>query len=208
MSKKNKAARSVHVARDPGLQAAVVLMEEYDPEPEHARQVCAVSVALFSAFEATHGLGARERRLLVAAALLHDIGYSVAMRAHHKHAQDIIARSELDGFSARERSMIACIARYHRKAHPSTSHAMFAALGGDDRRVVSRLAALLRLADGLDRSHMASVLTVRAAKQGDGVRLEVEQRQPNATDLGGGERKKGLFEAVYGTRLEIVSVRR
>lgn len=191
---------------DPGIRAATRFMGAHDAEPEHAKQVCRVSVALFDTLRGVHGLGEPEKRLLTAAALMHDTGFSVDARGHHKHSRDLILRAGLDGFTRNEQRMIACIARYHRKAHPRPAHRVYRDLGKKRRQVVRQLAALLRLADGLDRSHDGATRRVRA-ECGPGkrkLRLLVEQRRPSEADLWGAERKQGLFEEVFGLRLEIV----
>ena len=105
-----------------GITAAGRLMLEHDPEPEHATQVCRIALELFDGALRLHGLASEHRRLLTAAALLHDTGYSVDPMRHHKGSRDIILASILPGFAKQEQAIIACVARYHRKAHPKESH--------------------------------------------------------------------------------------
>lgn len=189
---------------DKGIRAAERFMHEHDPEPEHALQVHRLSMDLFDALRGIHGLGDIEKRLLAAAALMHDTGFSVDVQRHHKHARDLILEANIEGFSASERRVVACIARYHRKAHPKPIHKAYRDLKNEDRDVVNRLAALLRIADGLDRSHAANTENVRTERRGNVIRLHVKQRRPNSVDLWGAERKKQLFEEVFGLGLEIV----
>ena len=102
-----------------------------------------------------HGLGDRERLLLQVAALLHDIGMYVSLRAHHKHSQYLLAASQIFGLSDDETAIVANIARYHRRGLPQNSHLPYIALDRADRLIVNKLAAILRLANALDAEHAA-----------------------------------------------------
>lgn len=189
---------------DPGVHAAVRLMKESDPEPQHAQQVYANSMSLYDALHDVHGLEENERRLLAAAALVHDTGFSVGARRHHKHSCDIILRAPLEGFSPSERRMVASIARYHRKAHPAPSHRIYRSLSRRDQRIVNRLAAILRIADGLDRCHSGTADRVRVKRKRRSVKIYVRQRRYSPEDIEGALRKRDLFERVFGLRLEIL----
>ena len=191
--------------RDAQTEAAREFAQAHDPDPEHAFQVCKNSLALFDALEDLHGLGKEERFLLEAAALMHDTGYEKCPMQHHKGSRDLILASNLEGFSSRELAMVACIARYHRKGPPQPSHKAYGDLEKADRETVRRLAAILRVADGLDRCHMQSFGSLRAKQSHDRVSLYVRQRACNPTDIETAIRKGDLFEEVFGVKLEIVS---
>jgi len=150
-----------------------------------------------------HGLGPGEQRLLVAAALLHDVGWPVRPEAHHKGSRDLILKAPLAGFSEEERRMIACLARYHRKAHPSARHKVYRDLNQSAREKVRMLAAILRIADGLDRAHAATVKALEVCRDGQTLTIAVQQTPGCGIDLMGAERKKGLFEAVFGVDVVI-----
>jgi exopolyphosphatase/pppGpp-phosphohydrolase len=124
----------------------------------HARNVERLSRLLFKATQPLHQLDVRALRLLERAAFLHNTGMMIESRRHHKHSFRLIKDAKLPGFTDEERYEIACIARYHRRALPSTSHEEFAALSHSARKRVSMLAALLRVADALDYSHDGRVL--------------------------------------------------
>ena len=185
------------------LGAVRRVARKLDPEPSHAFQVCRNALDLFDATRALHRLGGPARRLLEAAALLHDIGHTIEMFRHHKHSRDLILKMELPGVSAREQRIVACIARYHRKAHPSLSHSLFADLRKPDQQCVLALSAILRIADGLDRSHAASCRRIRADRAGSLLSITIDQRQPNAADIWGAQRKQGLFEEVFRVKVAI-----
>ncbi len=191
-------------AADPGLASVRRLAREIDPEPEHVFQVCKLAEILFDRTTDIHGLGADARRLLSAGALLHDIGHTISEQGHHKHARDLILGYELPGFSDTERATVAMIARYHRKAHPSNSHKVFCDLDCESQALVTKLAAILRIADGLDRAHDAAVRDVRTMMQDTRIEIVAVLRRPSPTDLWGGQRKRGLFEETFGLEVEII----
>ncbi|HLZ61616.1 MAG TPA: HD domain-containing protein [Ktedonosporobacter sp.] len=128
----------------------------------HARHVMQLSVQLFQATSALHGLKEREQHLLERAAFLHNAGMMIDTRRHHKHSFRLIKETPLPEFSDEERHEIACIARYHRRALPSKAHEEYATLSREARKRVSILAALLRVADALDYSHDGRVLRLAA----------------------------------------------
>jgi exopolyphosphatase/guanosine-5'-triphosphate,3'-diphosphate pyrophosphatase len=119
-------------------------------------------VQLFDRTIDLHELGDAERELLEAAAIVHNVGLFISHSSHHKHTYYVVRNSEsLTGFTEHEIELIAVVARYHRKSHPSEKHDEFAALSKVDKRVVSVLAGMLRVAIGLDRRHAETVRTVR-----------------------------------------------
>jgi exopolyphosphatase/pppGpp-phosphohydrolase len=126
----------------------------------HARKVARLSAQLFEGTESLHHLDAGALRLLDRAALLHNTGMLIEARRHHKHSYRLIREASLPDFSDEERYEIATIARYHRRALPSTAHEEYAMLSRVARKRVSALAALLRIADALDYSHDGRVLRV------------------------------------------------
>lgn len=126
----------------------------------HARQVMRLSVQMFDATRSLHRLDLRSLRMLERAAFLHNTGMLIESRRHHKHSFRLIKDANLPDFTEEERYEIALIARYHRRALPSTNHEEFATLGRSARKRVSMLAALLRIADALDYSHDARVLCI------------------------------------------------
>ncbi|MCC6491060.1 MAG: HD domain-containing protein [Candidatus Hydrogenedentes bacterium] len=181
------------------------MARKVEPEPGHAFQVCRVSEQLFDATSALHGLGPHARTLLSAAALLHDVGLALGANAHHKLARDLILGYELPGFTERERMMIACIARYHRKGMPKPTHKVFRDLDKEEQAVVVRLAALLRIGDGFDRAHDAAVRRLNVKQEDRQVTILAHMRHPSPTDLWGASRKTDLFENTFGVKVLIES---
>ncbi|RMH67123.1 MAG: Ppx/GppA family phosphatase [Bacteroidetes bacterium] len=169
----------------------------------HARQVTALALQLFDACRPLHHLGPTEREWLEYAALLHDIGYHVSHRKHHKHSRYLIEHAELPGFQPEEIAIIANVARYHRRAFPKKKHRAFRALSREHRRIVRQLASFLRLAEGLDRSHLQHV-TGLFTQLGEGtLRLIVEARGEPHLDVWGADRSRALFEQTFGLTVQV-----
>lgn len=189
------------MAIDPATTRTEVfaLMAELEPEPAHARQVARLALRLFDDLTELHGGGPRERFLLEAAALLHDIGWSAAPdgKAHHKHSARLIQERAWTGLSTKDVAVVAQIARYHRKSLPVSSHDGFVALPEPDRRRVELLAGLLRIADGLDRSHLQRTVDVEAAGMPDEVCVSVRGTNLGA-ELAAARKKSDLAIRAYG----------
>jgi len=153
------------------LSACRALGRRFHYESEHAEAVLQLSRQLFDQTRALHGLDQRARVLLDAASLLHDIGVSINNDGHHKHSQYIVQSSDIVGLADDERQIVGMLARYHRRSPPSRDHEDFARLRRKDRSMVERLAALLRLADALDRQHSGIVRSVRVHLRDDRIDL-------------------------------------
>jgi exopolyphosphatase/guanosine-5'-triphosphate,3'-diphosphate pyrophosphatase len=190
--------------KDAGLEAARALADRYDPDPEHAVQVCSTAEALFDATRGLHGLGREHRRLLTAAALMHDVGLATQPAQHHKGSRDLILETKLPGFTEEEVKILACTARYHRKAHPQPGHRVYGDLGDEARQVVAKLAAILRIADGLDRSHLGATTDLRLDQHGHTLCVYVRQKNPSPMDIWGAMRKRQLFEETFRVDVEIL----
>ena len=183
--------------------AAVALGRRFQFDEVHGRQVARLSLQLFDQLKDLHGLGKRERNLLLAGALLHDIGQFVSYRRHHKHSMYLIANSELPGMSPEDIRVVAALARYHRRSEPKGTHPEYQALGKEDRKAVPKLAALLRVADALDREHIDRVASLTARQTEEGLLLEVETRGSLTLEEWALRRKGKMFESVFGSPIRL-----
>ena len=145
-------------------RSVVELAERCHYWPEHAQQVARVSLALFDQTRGVHGLTDRERQWLEYAALLHDIGVHISYEKHHRHSYYLIKHGDLRGFDPQEIEVMALVARYHRRATPKKGHPGYTELPPARRKVVKVLAACVRLAEGLDRSHAQVIGAVQPAR--------------------------------------------
>lgn len=193
---------------DAAASAAVQLGRRYHFDEGHALQVDRLAVRLFDDLATLHKLGPRERRYLRLAAILHDVGDFVHFAAHHKHSQYLIEHSELMGVSPAERALVGCIARYHRRALPSTRHTSYRALDTAQRAIVRKLGGLLRLADALDREHLGKVKSVEAHAGRETVTLRVRGEGDIALEVWTVERKAALFEKTLRRKVEVDVARR
>lgn len=188
---------------DSRLLAVLKLAQSCDYEAGHSHQVTRLALRLFDELQALHGLGTEERFWLECGALLHDIGWIEGQQAHHKTALRIILDAPQLPFDRRERLIIGSVARYHRKALPDEKHDHYAALEPADRRIAGILAAMLRVADGLDRTHQDVVqdLSCEVSSQQIVVRCVVQRpaegERLEALDKG------QLLERVLNRRLVI-----
>jgi exopolyphosphatase / guanosine-5'-triphosphate,3'-diphosphate pyrophosphatase len=180
------------------LLAAEALARSFRSEQPHAEQVRRIAMALFDQLSAPLDIDPGARDLLAAASLLHDVGYVVGYRQHHKHAYHLIAHAPLDGFTPREREIIALVARYHRRSGPKKRHRAWATLPRDDRDLVRQLSALLRIADALDRRHTGQLREVRCEASRRRVRMLLLGRGDLGIERHAAEAKSKLFRTTFG----------
>jgi exopolyphosphatase/guanosine-5'-triphosphate,3'-diphosphate pyrophosphatase len=174
----------------------------------HCNQVARLALQLFDGLCEPLEIPASGRDILEAAALLHDVGYLINHSKHHKHAYHLIMHGDLRGFSPGEVEMIANVARYHRRAVPKRSHENFAKLDKNDRRLVRQLAGILRVAEGLDRTHGQIIKLVTAEVDEDTVRLTVDAETNPQVEIADGLRKSPLFRETFDVDLAIEWSRR
>ena len=133
----------------------------------HSHHVAKLCLQIFDQTASAHKMGEREREWLEYAAILHDVGYVINSRQHHKHSYYLIKNSDLAGFSADEIELIANVARYHRRAIPEDDHRTLKDLPEDLKDTLTVLGGILRLGDALDRSHFGVIQSVRCAMTPD-----------------------------------------
>ncbi len=137
------------------LTAEEILLKYFNKKPPHPYEVKRLCSMLFDKINTSvKEMPERELEILEAAAILHDIGYAVAAKSHNKHSRDIILKEGVKGFTDKEVKMIACIARYHRGNLPDKNrHELYGSFSKNDRKIIKRLAGILKFADGLDVEH-------------------------------------------------------
>ncbi|NOY89874.1 MAG: Ppx/GppA family phosphatase [Deltaproteobacteria bacterium] len=190
--------------QDKLLAGALSLGRRYHFDERHGLAVAAMACQLFDALKELHQLGAEDRAILRLAAVLHDVGDFINPASHHKHSQYIIENSELMGLSAAQRGLTATVARYHRRALPSARHASYRSLSEQDRMRVRYLAAMLRVADALDRGHRGKVEEIRIRLKRSSVLLELTTDADTALEEWTVGRKADLFEQVFDRSVRIV----
>jgi exopolyphosphatase/guanosine-5'-triphosphate,3'-diphosphate pyrophosphatase len=185
------------------IASAVALGRKYGFDEQHGLTTAHFAVTLFDETRPLHDLSLEHRLLLEVAALLHDIGQFVNVADHHKHTQYLLMAAPLIGLSADQTVIVANVARYHRKSAPKSQHELYATLPARERVVVSRLAALLRLADAMDNEHASKVT---------GFTLEIKKPRVILRLTGVGDlllekwalaKKAAMFDEVFNVRLSI-----
>jgi exopolyphosphatase/guanosine-5'-triphosphate,3'-diphosphate pyrophosphatase len=187
---------------DKRLRSVFAVGRRYGYEETHALQVADLAEKMFDQIAPLYNLERHLRTLLSAAALLHDVGYHISHESHHKHSLYLIKHSEITGFSENEKLVIANTARYQRGALPKESHSDFMKLPESDRRTVTELGAILRIAEGLDHGYESRIKDVKFRRDGQNMHLTLFAHEDCSAELKAVERKKDLFEATFKTKLE------
>ncbi len=187
--------------------SAIRIMYELEQEPAHILQVKNLALQLFDQLKPLHGYGNTERDMLEAAAILHDIGYVQGKKQHHKNSLSIIEKSSLEGWNDRQKLVIGNIARYHSRKLPRKKHINYARLIAWDRLRVLKLAALLRLADGLDRSHSDAIKTLKCKIDLKTVKLKIKARGEIPLEIQGFKKKRDLFILAYSRDIVIEDIK-
>lgn len=178
--------------------AARAIMRKYDTDPKHSTHVADLALSIFDQLKSVHGMGKRDRLLLEIAGLLHEVGNFISPNGHHRHAYYIISETPILGLTDEELHVVACAARYHRKAPPDASHECYAELNVKAKDRVRGLAAILRLADALDHDHRQRVLNVVAKKKDSELLLKARTRGDVTLDEWSvGEKGGDLFKAEF-----------
>jgi exopolyphosphatase/guanosine-5'-triphosphate,3'-diphosphate pyrophosphatase len=169
----------------------------------HCEQVANLALQIFDGIKNRFDLPAEGRDLLQAAAILHDIGYLISHSKHHKHAYHLIMHGELPGFTPHEIELIANVVRYHRKAFPKKRDENLAYLDRLDRRSIAKLSGILRIAEGLDRTHSQSITGLKVRALRGRLRISVEAKSLPEIELADAARKADLFMKAFDTNVEL-----
>jgi exopolyphosphatase / guanosine-5'-triphosphate,3'-diphosphate pyrophosphatase len=170
----------------------------------HGLQTARLAKSIFDQTTELHGLDRDARSLLEAAAILHDIGYTISHNAHNRHAQYLIMNSEILGFSSRDLSIVGNVVRYHQQSVPRKDHAEYTRLRPGDRKLVRKLAAILRVADALDRTSRATVSGVQIDIGSKAVTFNVSPSTDCQLEVWAARRKCKFFEKVFDTKADFV----
>ena len=185
------------------VHSSRMLGHKFFYEEAHALHVSELCGALFKELQAEHELEPRYELLLRVAALLHEIGLYVDNQSHHKHSLYLIMNSDLFGLSRKDRMLVALTARYHRRAMPKPTHTEYAALPQQQRLTVSKLAAILRVADALDQNHMQQVKDIRFKREPQRLVLLINNVEDLSLERLSLQEKGKMFKEIYGMTVEL-----
>jgi len=168
---------------------------------DHGTHVARLALSIFHQTRRLHKLADADAELLEFAALLHDIGFYISPHRHHRHSEYLIKSHAMTGFSRSEVEIIALTARHHRKTEPRRGHGAIKTISKADSRRVRYLAAILRVADALDRTHARLVRAVRISISSRTVDVRVDADGDPELELWAARRKGDLFEALAERKL-------
>jgi exopolyphosphatase/guanosine-5'-triphosphate,3'-diphosphate pyrophosphatase len=189
-------------------RSAIELAERSNWEAEHAKQVAKLALHMFEQSRHLHKLGEREQEWLEYASLLHDVGNHISYERHHRHSYYLIKNGDLRGFEPEEIEVIALVARYHRRATPKRSHNGYGDLRPELRRTVRVLAAILRLAESLDRSRHAVVHALTIKDREADLRMQLEAHGDAELEVWAGRRQISVLEHELGKPIALTKVDR
>lgn len=188
---------------NPRKRSVMELVYKYRWHKNHSTHVAKMALQLFDFFRDDLELNNTDGELLEYAALMHDIGYHISHRKHHKHALYLIRNADLRGFAEEEIEIMAHTARYHRRSKPNVRHEYFAKLDNRTQERIRKLAGILRVADGLDRSHYQNVRKLTISRNEHEIWLELESEDEPQLEIWGASRKKSLLEELTGKEVLI-----
>ena len=173
------------------------MLNKYSADTAHPVEVQRIATLIFKEVnKCLFKMSDREKEYLKAAALLHDIGYSIEAKGHNKHSMHLIIENGLENFTDEETKIIACIARYHRGSLPDKNeHEFYKTLEKKDRKIVKRLGGILKLADGLNKEHEQIIDNIKLEYDFENsiakIILFSKNKKP---DISAAVRKRDLFE--------------
>lgn len=179
--------------------SAEELLNKFSKSSSHPLEVRRISMMIFDeASEKIREMSNKERKYLEAAALLHDIGYYIDSKGHNKHSMRMVIENGISGFDEREEKIIGCICRYHRGGLPDKNeHEVYSTLEKKDRKIIKRLAGILKIADGLDRGHLNLIKKIHLSydEENNITEFILTPNTPEfRPDISSAIRKRDLFE--------------
>jgi len=186
-------------------KSIVNLAKNCNYDETHSKKVFDFAVKIFDILKINFNLGVKEKEYLEAASILHDIGHSISHSQHHRHSYYLIRNSEILGYNNEEIELIANIARYHRKSHPKIKHQEFAKLSEANQKTVKMLAGILRIADGLDRSHKSIIsdIEIQIINKSFYIKIIPSNGADTMLEIWGANSRKDLFEQLFGFKVII-----
>lgn len=179
--------------------SAEEMLNKFSKNTSHPMEVRRLAMMIFDeASEKVHEMSNKQRKYLEAASLLHDIGYYIDSKGHNKHSMKMVIENGLLGFNEHETMLIGCICRYHRGGLPDKKeHEIYNTLEKKDRKIVKRLAGILKVSDGLDRGHLNLIKKIHLNydEENNIVEFILTPNTPEfRPDISSAIRKRDLFE--------------
>ena len=189
------------------IRSALDLGAKFRFDRAHAKHVANLSAILFRSLQSEHQLDSRCQFILHVAALLHEIGLFISSRSHHKHSMYLILNSELFGLTQHDVLLVALVARYHRRASPKPTHQGYSTLDRDDRIVVAKLAAILRIAEALDDSRSQRIHEIECELKNDKLVIAIPHVEDLSLEQLAIKQNCSLFEEIFGQHVLLRKLR-
>ena len=196
--------RSRDIATKENVDPLIALAGTYPEGIVHAEQVTKLALMLFQELTSLHKFGKKECKFLRYACMLHDIGWAYGKDRHPTTSADLILIDRTIPITFRERIIISLIARYHGKRLPNKRDSDFSSLKQKDRTRVCTLAAILRIADGLDYTHTHKVQAIHCTVNKHEVICKIEYDGDGAIDKNRAQEKSDLFTKIFQRRFSIL----
>jgi exopolyphosphatase/guanosine-5'-triphosphate,3'-diphosphate pyrophosphatase len=185
------------------LNSARAVAVKYHVDLRHSNHVCELAVRIYDELKKRHWLNIEYKILLQAAAILHEVGLFIDSRAHHKHSYYIIANSEVFGLDPKELEIVAHVARYHRRSRPKPSHVEYTRLGREERMIINKLAAIMRVADALDANRTQDIKNFTCRIENDELIITTSGCGDLTLEKRALAMKGNLFEDIYGLKVRL-----
>ncbi|MEX1377799.1 MAG: HD domain-containing protein [Eubacteriales bacterium] len=188
------------------VRSAEYIAKQYGYDKSHAKAVEKYALTIFDNLKKLHGFSRKERLYLEVASILHDIGKFVNLKAHNRISADIILDSTIIGFTDEEMAVIANIARYHSMDVPTELHSKYNNLSDLNKIIVSKLSAILRLADALDRSHLQKIQDIKMELVDKKLNVYVASKKDILLEQWTFQLKSMFFEEVFGIKCSLINM--
>lgn len=183
--------------------SAEAVAGRYSYDATHAAYVEKYSLKIFDKLKKMHGLGEKERLYLQVAAIMHDVGKYINIRGHYQHSYEIIKSSEIVGLDMHEMELVACITKYHSTITPALTDYDYNRLSPQDRIVVSKLTAILRISEALDKGHIKKFEDIDIKIKDNTMVIGISTLNNTQIEEWSFASKRVFFEEVYGMKAVI-----
>ncbi len=189
--------------RDQVWESAIRIGQKYQFDFKHASYVSNLAGRLYERMQKCHHMGSEERIILEIGTLLHDIGHFINTVDHDRHGYYLLRANHIIGFSPRLQEMVACMVLYHRKSLPFEDEMEHHELSPEDKLIVTKLCAFMRLADALDASRMQKVLDIKLTEEKSGWKIHLIGNDDLTLEKWALLKRQTLFREVFGMSLEV-----
>lgn len=178
--------------------SAKKIAERFWSDGVHTKSLELFSMRIFDKMKKKFRLSSRERLLLRIAIILHDCGAFVNAKSSYRSTHAIISRLEIIGLSLIETELIASIAFYHNRDISDFNSGPYIYLSPEEKVMVSKLAAIMRLADSLNRSHAQKFSDIEVKLGDEGLVITIASQKNTELEQWSFMEKKEFYEEVFG----------